>query len=52
MVFGAGQLLFGLSIGAENANEMGYRQAVTPDRLRGRMSRFRTARLDDVEVVQ
>lgn len=100
VVFGAGQLLFGLSIGAENANEMGYRQAVTPDRLQGRMnatmrsinramivvgapvgglladllgyrtilwsavagfavvslwlglSRFRTARLDDVEVVQ
>lgn len=38
VVFGAGQLLFGLSIGAENANEMGYRQAVTPDRLQGRMN--------------
>ncbi|MQA80873.1 MAG: MFS transporter [Streptosporangiales bacterium] len=38
VVFGAGQLLFGLGIGAENANEMGYRQAVTPDRLQGRMN--------------
>ncbi|GAA1660222.1 MFS transporter [Fodinicola feengrottensis] len=38
LVFGAGQLLFGFSLGAENANEMGYRQAVTPDRLQGRMN--------------
>jgi MFS family permease len=36
--FGAGELLFGLALGAENANEMGYRQAVTPDRLQGRMN--------------
>ena len=35
---GLGQVLFGLSIGAENANSMGYRQAVTPDRLQGRMN--------------
>ena len=33
---GASRLLFGLSIGAENANEMAYRQVVTPDRLQGR----------------
>jgi len=38
VVFGGGQLLLGLSMGAENANEMGYRQAVTPDRLQGRMN--------------
>lgn len=41
-VFAAGQLILGLGTGAENPNEMGYRQAVTPDRLQGR-----TARLDD-----
>jgi MFS family permease len=35
---GAGQFLLGLSMGAENANEMGYRQTVTPDRLQGRMN--------------
>jgi hypothetical protein len=35
---GAGQFLPGLSMGAENANEMGYRQTVTPDRLQGRMN--------------
>lgn len=38
VMFGAGQLLLGLSIGAENANELGYRQAVTPDVLQGRMN--------------
>ena len=37
-MFGGGQLLLGLSLGAENANEMGYRQVVTPDRLQGRMN--------------
>ena len=37
-MFGAGQFLLGLSMGAENANEMGYRQSVTPDRLQGRMN--------------
>lgn len=36
VLFGGGQLLLGLSMGAENANEMGYRQVVTPDRLQGR----------------
>ncbi len=35
---GLGQLAFGLSIGAENANTLGYRQAVTPDALQGRMN--------------
>lgn len=38
LVFGAGQLVLGLALGAENANEMGYRQIVTPDRLQGRMN--------------
>lgn len=38
VVFGAGQLVLGLALGAENANEMGYRQAVTPDGLQGRMN--------------
>jgi MFS family permease len=41
LLFGAGQLLLGLSMGAENANEMGYWQAVTPDRLQGRMNATR-----------
>lgn len=31
-----GQALFGFGMGAENANEMGYCQAVTPDALQGR----------------
>jgi MFS family permease len=34
----AGQFVFGLSIGVENANTLGYRQAVTPDELQGRMN--------------
>jgi MFS family permease len=38
VLFGGGQLLLGLSLGAENANEMGYRQIVTPDYLQGRMN--------------
>ncbi|MBR7620367.1 MFS transporter [Phenylobacterium sp. 20VBR1] len=33
-----GQGLYGLAMGASNANEMGYRQAVTPDALQGRMN--------------
>lgn len=41
LLFGAGQLLLGLSLGAENANEMGYWQAVTPDALQGRMNTTR-----------
>lgn len=32
----AGQALYGLALGLSNANEMGYRQAVTPDHLQGR----------------
>jgi MFS family permease len=35
---GGGQLLYGLALGIENGNEMGYRQAVTPDALQGRMN--------------
>lgn len=38
LLLGIGQFLFGLSLGVENANELGYRQAVTPDRLQGRMN--------------
>ncbi len=38
VLFGVGQLLFGLGLGVENAPSMGYRQAVTPDRLQGRMN--------------
>jgi predicted MFS family arabinose efflux permease len=38
VLFGAGQFLLGLSLGAENANEMGYRQVITPDRLQGRVN--------------
>lgn len=34
----AGQGLYGFAMGAENANSMGYRQAVTPDALQGRMN--------------
>jgi len=37
-LLGVGQFLYGLALGAENANEMGYRQAVTPDVLQGRMN--------------
>jgi MFS family permease len=35
-VLAIGQGIFGLALGASNANEMGYRQAVTPDALQGR----------------
>ena len=38
VVVGAGQLFYGLALGLENANEMGYRQSVTPDHLQGRMN--------------
>ena len=38
VVFGVGELVLGLSMGAVNANEMGYRQAITPDHLQGRMN--------------
>jgi MFS family permease len=36
LVFGLGELLLGLSLGAGNASEMGYKQSITPDRLQGR----------------
>lgn len=35
---GFGQLIFGMAMGVEGPLEMGYRQAVTPDRLIARMS--------------
>jgi MFS family permease len=35
---GVGQLLFGLGIGLGSPHELAYRQAVTPDRLQGRMN--------------
>lgn len=40
-LFGLGQAVLGLSMGAENANEMSYWQAATPDRLQGRMNATR-----------
>ena len=38
VVLSLGQLVYGLALGAENANSMGYRQAITPDALQGRMN--------------
>lgn len=38
VVLGGAQLLVGLSMGAENANEMAYRQTITPDHLQGRVN--------------
>ncbi len=38
LLAGAGQLLFGMAMGVEGPLEMGFRQAVTPDRLLARMS--------------
>ncbi len=38
VVVAGGQFLYGQAIGVENANEMGYRQPVTPDALQGRMN--------------
>ncbi|WP_052460581.1 MFS transporter [Microbacterium gorillae] len=38
VVVGAAQLLYGLSMGIEDANDSGYRQAVAPDHLQGRMN--------------
>ena len=38
LLVGGGQLLYGLAIGVENANETGYQQAITPDELQGRMN--------------
>lgn len=37
----AGLGLYGLALGVENANEMGFWQAVTPDRLQGRTNTTR-----------
>ena len=37
-ILAVGQALYGLALGLSNANEMGYRQLVTPDRLQGRMN--------------
>ncbi|MBC7592544.1 MAG: MFS transporter [Kineosporiaceae bacterium] len=37
-VLASGQALYGLALGLSNANEMGYRQSVTPDHLQGRMN--------------
>ena len=36
VVLSLGQLTLGVSMGVSNANELGYRQAVTPDALQGR----------------
>lgn len=35
---GIGQLLFGLGMGLEDPNEMGYRQAAAPDHMQGRLN--------------
>lgn len=40
-VLALGQFLYGFTLGAENANEMGYWQAVTPDELQGRTNATR-----------
>lgn len=37
-VLAAAQFVYALSMGIEDANEMGYRQAVAPDALQGRMN--------------
>lgn len=36
-----GQFVYGFSMGLENANEMGYWQAVTPDEMQGRVNATR-----------
>ncbi|SHG18842.1 MFS-type transporter involved in bile tolerance, Atg22 family [Jatrophihabitans endophyticus] len=36
LVFGVGELALGLAMGSANANEMAYKQSITPDRLQGR----------------
>lgn len=38
VVIVAGQIAIGFSMGASNANTMGFRQAITPDELQGRMN--------------
>lgn len=37
VVLAAGQLVWGISSGLSNANEMGYQQSITPDALQSRM---------------
>ena len=37
-VAGVAQFLYGLSMGIEDANDMAYRQAATPDAMQGRMN--------------
>lgn len=41
VAIGFGQFLIGIGMGLEGPQEMGYQQAVTPDRLMGRMSATR-----------
>ncbi|TQL68644.1 putative MFS family arabinose efflux permease [Nocardioides albertanoniae] len=38
IALGAAQLVAGFGMGVENANSLGYRQAVTPDEMQGRMN--------------
>lgn len=38
VLLSVGQFSYGLSMGAENANEMGYQQAITPEALQARMN--------------
>ena len=38
VLIGVAEIIIGLSLGASNSNEMGYRQTVTPDHLQGRMN--------------
>ena len=40
-VLALGQFVYGLALGTENANEMGYWQSVTPDELQGRTNATR-----------
>lgn len=50
-VLALGQLLLGLCMGAENANEMAYWQTVTPDALQGRTNATRRSANRAVIVV-
>jgi len=50
-VFAVGQLLLGLCMGSENANEMAYWQTATPDRLQGRTNATRRSANRAVIVV-
>lgn len=44
LLVAAAQFVYGLSMGIEDANDMGYRQAIAPDSIQGRMnSTIRTA---------